>query len=107
MPQRDFYEVLGVERNATPEALKKAYRKQAIKWHPDKAAAADKENAEEHFKEIAEAYEVLSDPEKREVYDRHGHAGINGAPGCAATGMNGSFSPGMFGGSSFVFTSGG
>lgn len=75
---RDYYEVLGVERTATPEAIKKAYRQLAVKFHPDKNPG-DKQ-AEERFKEVAEAYEVLSDPEKRARYDRFGHA-PQGFPG--------------------------
>ncbi len=76
MAKRDYYEVLGVARDASQEEIKKAYRKLARQYHPD-ANPGDK-NAEEKFKEIAEAYEVLSDPEKRASYDRFGHAGVNG-----------------------------
>lgn len=78
---RDYYEVLGVERTATPDEIKKAYRQLALKFHPDKNPG-DKQ-AEERFKEVAQAYEVLSDPEKRSRYDRFGHApqGAPGAPG--------------------------
>jgi len=77
--KRDYYEVLGVEKNASAEDIKKAYRKCAIKYHPDKNPG-DKE-AEEKFKEAAEAYEVLSDPQKRQRYDQFGHAGVGGAGG--------------------------
>ena len=80
MDKRDYYEVLGVAKTATPEELKKAYRKLAIKYHPDKNPG-DKE-AEEKFKEAAEAYDVLSDPEKRQKYDQFGHSmGPQGFPG--------------------------
>lgn len=72
MTKRDYYEVLGVGREATPEELKRAYRKLALKYHPDKNPG-DKE-AEEKFKELGEAYEILSDQQKRATYDRFGHA---------------------------------
>ena len=77
--KRDYYEVLGVEKNADADAIKKAYRKAAIKYHPDKNPG-DKE-AEEKFKEAAEAYDVLSNDDKRARYDRFGHAGMSGAAG--------------------------
>ncbi|XP_068102137.1 dnaJ homolog subfamily B member 2 [Hyperolius riggenbachi] len=73
----DYYEILGVPRNATQEDIKRAYRKLALKWHPDKNPD-NKEVAEKKFKDIAEAYEVLSDAEKREAYNRYGKAGISG-----------------------------
>jgi len=77
MAKRDYYEVLGVSRDASPEEIKRAYRRMAIKYHPDKNPN-DKE-AEAKFKECAEAYEVLSDPEKRKRYDQFGHDGLRGA----------------------------
>ena len=79
MEKRDYYEVLGVERNATADEIKKAYRKKAIQYHPDKNPG-DK-TAEEKFKEAAEAYDVLSNPDKRARYDQFGHAGVGGAAG--------------------------
>ncbi|MCQ2975971.1 MAG: molecular chaperone DnaJ [Bacteroidales bacterium] len=77
--KRDYYEVLGVAKNATKDELKKAYRQLALKYHPDRNPG-DKE-AEEKFKEAAEAYEVLSDDQKRQRYDQFGHAGVGGAAG--------------------------
>lgn len=76
MAKRDYYEVLGIGREASTEEIKKAFRKLARQYHPD--ANSGDENAEEKFKEIAEAYEILSDPEKRANYDRFGHAAANG-----------------------------
>ncbi|MBO7572665.1 MAG: molecular chaperone DnaJ [Bacteroidales bacterium] len=84
MEKRDYYEVLEVAKNATPEEIKKAYRKKAIQYHPDKNPG-DKE-AEEKFKEAAEAYEVLSNPDKRARYDQFGHAGMGGASGFGGAG---------------------
>ncbi len=77
MAKRDYYEVLGVGRNASPDDIKRAYRRLAIKYHPDKNPD-NKAEAEAKFKECAEAYEVLSDPEKRKRYDQFGHEGLRG-----------------------------
>ena len=79
MEKRDYYEVLGVEKNATADQIKKAYRKKAIEYHPDKNPG--NKEAEDKFKEAAEAYEVLSNPDKRARYDQFGHAGMSGAAG--------------------------
>ena len=93
--KRDYYEVLGVSKTATPEEIKKAYRKMAIKYHPDKNPG-DKE-AEEKFKEAAEAYDVLSNADKRQKYDQFGHSmGPQGFPGGGGFGGYGGFSGGGF-----------
>ncbi|MBT8327434.1 MAG: molecular chaperone DnaJ [Bacteroidia bacterium] len=87
MAKKDYYEVLGVAKSATPEEIKKAYRKKAIQFHPDKNP--DDKAAEEKFKEAAEAYEVLSNSEKKQRYDQFGHAGVDGgAGGFGGGGMN-------------------
>ena len=79
MAKRDYYEILGVSKNTDETELKKAYRKMAVKFHPDKNPG-DKE-AEEKFKEAAEAYDVLSNPDKRARYDRFGHQGAASSAG--------------------------
>src|SRR3954465_12550134 len=82
--KRDYYEVLGVERNAAGEEIKRAYRKLAVKFHPDKNP--DDPHSEEKFKELGEAYDVLMDPDKRAAYDRFGHAAF-----AQGTGRGGGF----------------
>ena len=79
MSKRDYYEILGVSKSASADEIKKAYRQKAIQFHPDKNPG-DKAS-EEKFKEAAEAYEVLSDDQKRQRYDQYGHAGVGGASG--------------------------
>ena len=77
--KRDYYQVLGIDRDATDDEIKKCYRQLALKYHPDRNPG-DKE-AEEKFKEAAEAYEVLRDVEKRQIYDQYGHEGLQGTGG--------------------------
>lgn len=86
MAKRDYYEVLGVAKNASDDEIKKAYKKMAIKYHPDRNP--DNKEAEEKFKEAAEAYDVLRDPQKRARYDQFGHEAVNGAGGFGGTSMN-------------------
>ena len=73
--KRDYYEVLGVDKSSSSDQIKSQYRKLALKFHPDRNKSPD---AQEHFKEISEAYAVLSDSSKRELYDQHGHEGVDG-----------------------------
>jgi len=77
--QRDYYEVLGVGRGASADEIKSAYRKAALRWHPDRNPA-NKDEAAARFREATEAYSVLSDPQKRQMYDRYGHAGVGAVP---------------------------
>ncbi len=90
MQKRDYYEVLGVERNATADDIKKAYRKLALKYHPDRNP--DNPNAEEEFKVGSEAYAVLSDDQKRRRYDQFGHAGVEGSGGAGFSDIGDIFS---------------
>ena len=92
--KRDFYEVLGVDRNASPDQIKSAFRKLVLKWHPDKwvnASEEEKKTAADKFKEASEAYSVLSDPDKKARYDRFGEAGLGGDGGGAGFGGFGDF----------------
>ena len=82
--KRDYYEVLGVAKGASENEIKTAYKKACLKWHPDKwvnGTEAEKKTAEEKFKEAAEAYDVLNDPNKKARYDQFGHAGMGGQAG--------------------------
>jgi len=81
MAKRDFYEILGVAKNATDDDIKKAYRKLAMKYHPDRNQGEEAKKAEEKFKEAKEAYEMLSDAQKRTAYDQFGHAGVDPSSG--------------------------
>jgi len=90
MAKRDYYEVLGVSRDADADTIKKAYRRLAMKYHPDRNP--DDPSAEEKFKEATEAYEILTDDEKRPAYDRFGHAGVDQNAGGGGRGFEGSFS---------------
>ena len=96
--KRDYYEVLGVDKKASNDDIKKAYRKLAIKYHPDKNQG-DKA-AEEKFKEATEAYEILIDEKKRSMYDQFGHAGVDGMSG------GGGFDPSAFQGFEDIFGGG-
>ena len=97
MPEkRDYYDILGVSKRATDEQLKIAFRKKALEYHPDRNKSKD---AEEKFKEINEAYQILSDSEKRAKYDQFGHAGVTGAAGSAGFGGFGDIFDSFFGGS--------
>ena len=92
MSKRDYYDVLGVERNASDAELKKSYRRLAMKYHPDRNTNDDSSGAEDKFKEAKEAYEVLNDGQKRAAYDQFGHAGLSGAAGGAGAAGAGGFS---------------
>ncbi|MDD5356456.1 MAG: DnaJ domain-containing protein, partial [Candidatus Omnitrophica bacterium] len=74
--KRDYYEILGVKKSASLDDIKKAYRSLALQYHPDRVPAEKKKESEEKFKEISEAYAVLSDSQKRSLYDQYGHSGV-------------------------------
>lgn len=96
---KDYYKILGIAKNASEDDIKKAYRKLALKYHPDKNKSS---GAEEKFKEIAEAYEVLSDKKKRDIYDQVGEEGLKGGvPGGSSGGSGPTGAPG---GGSYTYT---
>ena len=105
--KRDYYEVLGIEKNASKDDIKKAYRKLAVKYHPDRNPG--NKEAEEKFKEATEAYEVLSDDQKRPIYDQYGFAGLDGMGGGGGGGYSHAFNDfsdlfgGMGGGFNDIF----
>ena len=101
--KRDYYEVLGVDKSASPDEIKKAYRKLAKKYHPDLNPGDKAKEAEEKFKEASEAYEILSDEEKKQRYDQFGHAGVDPNAGAGGYGGYGDF--GGFGGFEDIFSS--
>lgn len=104
MAKADYYETLGITKSASADEIKSAYRKKAVQWHPDKHQGTDKVEAEKKFKEINEAYQILSDPQKKSMYDQVGHSAFENGGGGAGFGGFGGQSP--FGGSWKVYTSG-
>lgn len=108
----DYYDILGVGKGASGDEIKKAYRKQALEWHPDKHAGSDKEAAEKRFKEINEAYQVLSDTQKKSAYDQFGHDAFAPGGGFRGGGFPGGQNPfgqqgGQYGPFSYTYTTGG
>lgn len=101
MAKSDYYDVLGVLKSSSAEEIKKAYRKKALEWHPDKHKD-NKEEAERKFKEINEAYQILSDPKKKQMYDQAGHSAF--APGGMGSRGGNPFGGGGFGGGPFTYT---
>ena len=93
MAKRDYYDVLGVDKGASAAEIKKAFRRVAMKFHPDRNP--DGADAEDKFKEAQEAYEILGDDDKKAAYDRFGHAGVDGNSGGGQRGGGGGFGPGL------------
>lgn len=100
----DYYDILGVNKNASPDEIKKAYRKQALEWHPDRHST-DKAAAEKRFKEINEAYQVLSDPQKKQMFDQYGTSG--GPSGNPFSGGGNPFAGGQSGPFTYTYSSNG
>lgn len=109
MTKRDYYEILGISKTASEDEIKKAYRNLALKFHPDRVPAEKKKEAEEKFKELSEAYAVLSAPDKRKLYDQYGHSGIDGRYSSEDIFRNADFSgfEDIFSGGGGGFSSGG
>ena len=105
----DYYNMLGVSKTSSQEEIKKAYRKQALKWHPDKHKGEDKDQAERKFKEINEAYQVLSDTQKRQAYDQYGHTAFSpgGTPGGFAGQQGPAGQAGQWGPFTYTYTQSG
>src|SRR3990172_5199028 len=109
----DYYDILGVSKGASADEIKKSYRKQALEWHPDRHQGPDKEAAEKRFKEINEAYQILSDSQKRSAYDQFGHeafspgGGFRGAGGFPAGGPFGQAQQGRWGPFTYTYTTSG
>src|SRR4030095_5691732 len=101
MAKRDYYDILGVAKNASEEDIKKAYRKLAMKHHPDRNQGDDAKKSEDKFKGAKEAYEMLSDPQKRAAYDQYGHAGVD--PNMGGAGFRGGPGAEGFGGFAEAF----
>ncbi|MGA1868704.1 MAG: molecular chaperone DnaJ [bacterium] len=102
MTKRDYYEILGISNSASVEEIKKAYRRQALKYHPDRNP--NDKSAEEKFKDASEAYEVLSDPEKRKLYDQYGHAGLQNSGFSGFSNFEDIFGSDIFGSFSDIFS---
>jgi len=105
----DYYDILGVTKSASADEIKKAYRKQALEWHPDRHSGADKEIAERKFKEINEAYQILSDPQKKAAYDQFGHQAFEPGGGFGRAGAGNPFGgqAGQWGPFTYTYTSSG
>ena len=103
MAKKDYYEVLGLKKGASDDEIKRAFRKLALKYHPDRNP--DNKEAEERFKELNEAYQVLSDPEKKSRYDQFGHAGVDGQGFGGQGGFDGGFDFSEMGGFGDIFES--